>query len=191
MARPRSFDPDEALDLARDVFWEKGFQGTSLDDVTAATGLSKPSLYAAFGDKHALFLKVLDRYHAGIVAKAEQVINDGPSAREAIRRWLTGFVPLCSGIKGSRGCLSVNTSADGIFAHKDVRTRVEAFNRRLEELLRKRLRADRAQFADGFDPAATAHTIMAVYLGLMVLAKDIPDATQVNATLTQTMKLLS
>ena len=64
MARPRSFDPDEALDLARDVFWQKGFQGTSLDDVTAATGLAKPSLYAAFGDKNALFLKVLDRYHA-------------------------------------------------------------------------------------------------------------------------------
>jgi TetR/AcrR family transcriptional repressor of nem operon len=191
MARPRSFDPDEVLDLARDVFWEKGFQGTSLDDVTAATGLAKPSLYAAFGDKHALFLKVLDRYHAGIVAKAEQVINDGPSAREAIRRWLTGFVPFCSGIKGSRGCLSVNASADGIFAHNDVRTRIEAFNRRLEELLRKRLRADRAQFADGFDPAAAAHTIMAVYLGLMVLAKDVPDASQVHATLTQVMKLLA
>ena len=53
MARPRSFDPDEALDLARDVFWRKGFQGTSLDDITAATGLAKPSLYAAFGDKNA------------------------------------------------------------------------------------------------------------------------------------------
>ena len=68
MARPRSFDPDEALDLARDVFWQKGFQGASLDDITAATGLNKPSLYAAFGDKNALFLKVLDRYHARIVA---------------------------------------------------------------------------------------------------------------------------
>ena len=57
MARPRSFDPDQALDLARDVFWQNGFHGTSLDDITAATGLAKPSLYAAFGDKNALFLK--------------------------------------------------------------------------------------------------------------------------------------
>ena len=191
MARPRSFDPDEALDLARDVFWQKGFLGTSLDDITAATGLAKPSLYAAFGDKNALFLKVLERYHAGIVAHAEKVINDGPSAREAIQRWLTGFVPHCSGVKGSRGCLSVNTSVDGAAEQKEVRNRVEAFNRKLEELLRNRLRADRGQFADGFDPDATAHTIIAVYLGLMVLAKDVPDAGRVRATLNQVLKLLS
>ena len=191
MARPRSFDPDEALDLARDVFWEKGFQGTSLDDITAATGLAKPSLYAAFGDKNALFLKILDRYHARIVAHAERTINDGPSAREAIQRWLTGFVPHCSGVKGSRGCLSVNAAADGASGQKEVRKRIEGFNRKLEELLRKRLRTDRSQFADGFDPDGTAHTIMAIYLGLMVLAKDAPDAARVRATLDQAMKLLS
>ncbi len=104
MARPRSFDPDEALDLARDVFWQQGFQGTSLDDITAATGLAKPSLYAAFGDKNALFLKVLERYHARIVAQAERIINDGPSARDAVHRWLTGFVPFCSGVNWRNCC---------------------------------------------------------------------------------------
>jgi AcrR family transcriptional regulator len=191
MARPRSFDPDEALDLARDVFWEKGFQGTSLDDITAATGLAKPSLYAAFGDKSALFLKVLERYHARIVANAERIVNDGPSAREAVNRWLTGFVPFCSGVKGKRGCLSVNTAADGAAVQREVRKRIEDFNRKLEELLRNRLRADRSQFTDGFDPESTAHTIMAIYLGLMVLAKDAPDAARVRATLDQAMRLLS
>jgi TetR/AcrR family transcriptional repressor of nem operon len=191
MARPRSFDPDEALDLARDVFWQQGFQGTSLDDITAATGLAKPSLYAAFGDKNALFLKILERYHARIVAQAERIINDGPSARDAIHRWLTGFVPFCSGVKGTRGCLSINTAADGAAEQEEVRKRIEGFNRRLEELLRDRLRADRAQFAAGFDPDATAHTIMAIYTGLMVLAKDAPDAARVRATLDQTLKLLA
>ena len=191
MARPRSFDPDEALDLARDVFWEKGFQGTSLDDITAATGLAKPSLYAAFGDKNALFLKVLERYHARIVANAERIVNDGPSAREAVNRWLTGFVPFCSGVKGKRGCLSVNTAADGAAMQKEVRKRIGDFNRKLEELLRNRLRADRSQFSDGFDPEGTAHTIMAIHLGLMVLAKDAPDAARVRATLDQAMRLLS
>jgi AcrR family transcriptional regulator len=191
MARPRSFDPDEALDLARDVFWQKGFLGTSLDDVTAATGLAKPSLYAAFGDKNALFLKVLERYHARIVAHAAKVINDGPLARDAIHRWLAGFVPYCSGVKGSRGCLSVNASADGAAELKEVRKRIDAFNRKLEQLLRNRLRADRGQFAENFDPDATAHTIMAIYLGLMVLAKEAPDAARVRATLDQALKLLS
>jgi AcrR family transcriptional regulator len=190
MARPRSFDPDEALDAARDVFWQKGFQGTSLDDITAATGLAKPSLYAAFGDKNALFLKVLDRYHARIVTNAERILQEGPSARDAIERWLKGFVPFCSGIKGSRGCLSVNTAADGASDQKEVRTRIERFNRKLEELLRSRLGADRAQFAEAFDPDAAAHTIMAIYLGLMVMAKEAPDAARVRATLSQAMKLL-
>jgi AcrR family transcriptional regulator len=190
MARPRSFDPDEALDLARDVFWRKGFQGTSLDDITAATGLAKPSLYAAFGDKNALFLKVLDRYHESIVANAERGLNEGPSAREAIERWLTGFVPYCSGTKGIRGCLSVNTAADGVSDQKEVRNSVERFNRTLEQLLGRRLRADRAQFSEAFDPDAAAHAIMAIYLGLMVMAKDAPTAARVRATLKQALKLL-
>jgi AcrR family transcriptional regulator len=191
MARPRSFNPDEALDLARDVFWQKGFQGTSLDDITAATGLAKPSLYAAFGDKNALFLKVLDRYHQRIVAGAERTLNQGASAREAIERWLTGFVPFCSGAKGIRGCLSVNTAADGVSDQKEVRIRVEGFNRKLERLLSNRLRADSAQFAAAFDPDAAAHTIMAIYLGLMVMAKHRPTVAQVRATLNQAMKLLT
>jgi AcrR family transcriptional regulator len=190
MARPRSFDTDQALDLARDVFWRKGFQSTSLDDITAATGLAKPSLYAAFGDKNAMFLKVLERYHASIVADAERILNEGASAREAIERWLTGFVPFCSGVKGIRGCLSVNTAADGASDQKEVRNRVERFNRKLEQLLSTRLRADRAQFSDTFDPDVSAHTIMAIYLGLMVLAKDAPDAARVRATLNQALKLL-
>jgi TetR/AcrR family transcriptional repressor of nem operon len=191
MARPRSFDPDEALDLARDVFWQNGFQGTSLDDITAATGIAKPSLYAAFGDKNALFLKVLDRYHARILANAERIINDGPSARDAIERWLTGFVPFCSGVKGSRGCLSVNTASDGASDQKEVRNRITQFNRRLEQLLSNRLCADRAQFPAAFDPDDAAHAIMAIYVGLMVLAKDAPDAARVRATLNQAMKLLA
>ena len=191
MARPRNFDPDEVLGRAREVFWQKGFQGTSLDDITEATGLNKPSLYAAFGDKNALFLKVLDRYHAYIVENAEHIINEGPSARDAIERWLTGFVPRCSGVKGSRGCLSVNASVDGAGENKEVRTRVAAFNRKLELLLRDRLRADRTQFSDQFDPDAVAHTIIAIYQGLMVLAKDAPEAARVRAALDQTMKLLA
>jgi TetR/AcrR family transcriptional repressor of nem operon len=191
MARPRNFDPDEALDLARDVFWRKGFQSTTLDDITAATGLAKPSLYAAFGDKNALFLKILDRYHGRIVSGAERVLNEGPSARDAIERWLAGFIPFCSGVRGSRGCLSINTAADGASEQKQVRTRIERFNRKLEELLRNRLRADRAQFSDGFDPDSAARTVMAIYFGLMIMAKDAPDAARVRATLNQAIKLLA
>jgi len=109
MARPRSFDPDETLDLARDVFWQKGFHGTSLDDITAATGIAKPSLYAAFGDKNALFLKVLDRYHARIVANAERIINEGPAARDAVPSQSRSISPNC----GARKVDSFSASGSG------------------------------------------------------------------------------
>ena len=92
---------------------------------------------------------------------------------------------------GTRGCLSVNTAADGAADQKEVRKRIEGFNRKLEQLLSNRLRADRAQFSDAFDPDSAAHTIMAIYLGLMVMAKDAPDAAGVRATLNQAMRLLA
>src|ERR1700721_4735641 len=113
MARPRTFDPDEALLAARQVFWRKGYQSTSLDEITEATGLTKPSLYAAFGDKASLFLKVLDHYHDQLLARSARVLSEGPNARAAVEAWLTSFLPACSGGRGRNGCLSVKTSTDG------------------------------------------------------------------------------
>jgi len=144
MARPRSFDPDDVLDVAREVFWRKGFQATSLDEITAASGIGKPSLYAAFGDKDALFLRVLDRYHDGILGWAERTLAQPGSARDAIQQWLMGFIPYCSGEKGQRGCFSIKSASDGSLHQVEVRKSIERYNRRLEELIRARLRADRA-----------------------------------------------
>src|SRR5438045_69567 len=68
VGRPRAFDPDAALDRAMHVFWAKGYEGTSLSDLTRAMRINRPSLYAAFGNKEQLFKKVLDRYMNGPVA---------------------------------------------------------------------------------------------------------------------------
>ena len=68
--RPRAFDVDEALDRALEVFWRQGYEGTALSDLTAAMGINRPSLYATFGNKEALFRKVLDRYADGPAAYA-------------------------------------------------------------------------------------------------------------------------
>ena len=191
MARPRSFDPDDVLDVAREVFWRKGFQATSLDEITAASGIAKPSLYAAFGDKDALFLRVLDRYHDGILGWAERTLAQPGSARDAIRQWLIGFIPYCSGEKGQRGCFSIKSASDGSLDQVEVRRSIERYNRRLEELIRARLRADRAQFKKGFDPDITAHTIMVIHTGLMALAHQLPDPKRVKAVIEQVMTLLA
>ena len=191
MARPRTFNPDDVLDAARDVFWRKGYQGTSLDDITAETGLTKPSLYAAFGDKSSLFLTILDRYHALILRRSEHILNQGPSARAAVEAWLTSFVPYCSGSKGRRGCLSINTATDGGLDEAALRKSIAGFNSRLEELIRARLERDRGQFSTGFDPAAVASAIMTAYVGLMALAKQTPTAERVTAVIAQITRLLA
>ena len=80
MGRPRSFDIDRALDRALQVFWRKGYEGTSLSDLTKAVGVNRPSLYAAFGDKKALFRKALDRYLTGPAAYTQEALKE-PTAR--------------------------------------------------------------------------------------------------------------
>ncbi len=92
MARPRTFDPNDVLLAARQIFWRKGYQSTSLDDITEATGLTKPSLYAAFGDKASLFLKVLDDYHDRLIMRSGRILSEAPNARAAVEAWLTSLL---------------------------------------------------------------------------------------------------
>jgi TetR/AcrR family transcriptional regulator, transcriptional repressor for nem operon len=191
MARPRTFDPDDVLDAARDIFWRKGYQGTSLDDITAETGLTKPSLYAAFGDKTSLFLRTLDRYHDGILRRSEKILGDGASARAAIEAWLLAFLPYCSGARGRRGCLSINTATDGGLDDAGLHKSIAGFNARLEQMILARLQRDRVQFAQDFDSPAVASAIMAAYVGLMVLAKQAPSQEKVKGVIAQITKLLA
>lgn len=192
MARPRSFDPDAALDAARDVFWARGFAGASYEQITEATGLQKPSLYAAFGDKQALFLKVLDRYQQGLLDHARRVLAKPGTAREAVGLWFEGFVPLCSGARGSRGCLSVNTLVEGVGRDDAVGASLDAYNRELEALLRARLEAglSAGEFPATYDVAGAAHALVAGYNGLMVMARQAPPADLTRAAIAHLLRLL-
>jgi AcrR family transcriptional regulator len=104
MGRPRAFDPDEALNLALEVFWRKGYEGASLHDLTEAMGINKPSLYAAFGNKEDLFRKALERYtreKIAYFADAEQA----PTARGVAERLLFGAVDMLTDPAHPVGCL--------------------------------------------------------------------------------------
>ena len=107
--RPRSFEVEVALDRALEVFWRQGYEGTALSDLTAAMGINRPSLYAAFGSKEKLFSRVLDRYLAGPGAFAALAL-DAPTAREVVERLAYGAVDLTTGPHTPRGCLNVNTA---------------------------------------------------------------------------------
>src|SRR5215469_14335980 len=105
--RPRSFDVDKALDRALEVFWRKGYEGASLSDLTRAMGINRPSLYAAFGDKQALFRKVLARYEQGPTGFIHDALSE-PTARRMAERLLLGTAAsVCGGAGNPGGCMLV------------------------------------------------------------------------------------
>src|ERR1700686_4050790 len=91
LGRPRAFDPETALDRAMQVFWRKGYEGASLSDLTKAMRINRPSMYAAFGNKEALFRKALDRYSAGPICYIRAAL-EAPCARAVAEQLLKGTV---------------------------------------------------------------------------------------------------
>jgi AcrR family transcriptional regulator len=169
LGRPRSFDPDKALDRAMFVFWRKGYEGTSLSDLTRAMRINAPSLYAAFGNKDALFGKVIDRYIAGPGSFIPKAL-DASTARGMVEHLLKGVVDLQVAKGHPGGCLLVRGAmAAGTKAGR-MRKVVISRLAMAEGAIRKRL--ERAK-ADGdlpphANPTDLARFIMAVLDGIAV-----------------------
>src|SRR6185436_15117478 len=92
--RPLGFDPEEALAQAMDVFWDKGYAATSLDDLTAAMAINRPSLYAVFGDKHALYQKALAAYRTQSAKQIASVLSEDKTLRQALGDFYAGALTL-------------------------------------------------------------------------------------------------
>jgi TetR/AcrR family transcriptional regulator, copper-responsive repressor len=109
--RPRQYDPELALAKAAEVFWKYGYAATSLDDLVAATGMNRPSLYAAFGDKRDLYLKTLQRYQHRSRAIGQEIIADDPPLRVFLKRFYDAALDiyLATGDE-ARGCYSISTA---------------------------------------------------------------------------------
>lgn len=125
--RPREFNYDEALEKAIHVFWQKGYEGTSMPDLTEAMGMSKPSIYASFGNKEELFRKALDSYAQKAITLLRELL-DAPTLRESIERFLMGTADSLSCKDKPRGCFVVQSALVGSDEAKTVCK--EAGNRR-------------------------------------------------------------
>jgi len=132
--RPRAYDPDDALERAIRAFWKTGYSGTSLDDLSAATGMNRPSLYAAFGDKRALYLKALDHYWAlGRAAMKEALTYERP-LREALMAVYRAALAVYLPEKGDpRGCFAIGTATTEASADLRIRAHFIAGLRDLDQ----------------------------------------------------------
>lgn len=190
--RPRSFDRETVLDSALKLFWEHGFQGTSLADLTAATGLNKPSLYAAFGDKEALYLQALERYVHSEIAQRLQLLDADDDARVAIATFLRSMAALFTDAQQPGGCFIVNGTADngGASMPARIETALQQSLQAGEEKLRERLRrAQRdAQLPATVKVADLASVFATLLAGMAVLAKSGAKRARLNAVIATTLQ---
>lgn len=171
LGRPRSFEEGATLDAAMRVFWRDGYEGASLKSLTDAMGINKPSLYAAFGDKKGLFLRVLDRYER-VAADYVGVALKQPTARQTVEALLQGAADLTTGRRNPRGCLFVQGAL--ACSHDAASIKKELTRRRKlgEKALRLRLQSAQAEgdLPQDADAAALARYVVTVVQGIGVQA---------------------
>ncbi|RDV05848.1 TetR/AcrR family transcriptional regulator [Undibacter mobilis] len=184
LGRPRTFDPEAAVERAMSVFWTRGYHATALPDLLRATRLSRGSLYAAFGDKHSLFLRALDRYIADALARMDDELAAGKDPVDGLRAYLAGYVERTSGAKGRRGCLLVATAMELAGRDADVDRRVAGFFKGMESRVTNALsRAQAAgKLAAGVEPASAARILLCFVEGLRVFGKTAPSHAFSKAT---------
>jgi TetR/AcrR family transcriptional regulator, transcriptional repressor for nem operon len=171
--RPRSFDPDRVLDAAMALFWKRGYAATGLCDLEEATGLGRQSLYGAFGDKRALFTRVVDRYFEVVLRPHLIDVLDAPGSGRANVERVIGQWDAAAASPEFNGCLVGNSSSELSLHDPEI---AELLRRKLELMEnafhRALTRAHRdGQLAPSADPRALARTLLALAQGLAVIAR--------------------
>ena len=169
--RPRAFDPDKALDAALHVFWEKGYEGTSLVDLTKAMGINKPSLYATFGDKAELFHRVVEHY----MKQQSTLWNDAfalQTAKAAVLKILNAIADALTNGKNPHGCLLVQAALSCGDEADCIKRDLAQRRGESEKMLRKRLLRARAEgeLAPNVDIAALSRFYSTILRGMSVEA---------------------
>lgn len=177
MARPREFDADSALESAMQVFWAKGYEATSLDDLCDATGLSRSSLYGAFGDKRDLLLRSLDRYSERGGARIAAMLERPLPIRENLAALLREFIDQIVAGPGRRGCFIGNCAAELARHDREAMARVRASLARNEATFRDALIRAKAggEIPSTADVEALARFLTSSFQGLRLVGKVSPD----------------
>lgn len=183
MGRPKEFEETEVLDKAIDAFWERGFDGVSVQNLCATMGLNPGSLYGAFGDKRGLFLASLDRYVDTVSRQALDLIASGPTGLAGIRAYFDYLSKAIRTGKRRWGCLVTNSIAWKDATDPDVMARADKQLRRLETAFAQALTRAKAdgQLPSSAGVSGAALLLVCVVQGLNVLARTRPTRARVEA----------
>ena len=191
--RPRSYDPEKALGEALETFWTSGFASTSLDDLAAATGMNRPSLYAAFGDKKQLYLKSFEIFAGGLRAALSALAENDAPPRKALERFYADAAEIyLSGPDGPRGCFIICTAPVEATADGDIRKALSAVLTDIDEGLEAFFEKARAkdELAKDADPAARAKLAGAVLHSLAIRARAGETKQEMQALAREAVRLL-
>jgi AcrR family transcriptional regulator len=189
MGRARTFDANEALDRAMTVFWRKGYEGTSLSDLTETMGISRPSLYAAYGNKEELFRKVLERYGEGPSSYERDALAQ-PTARAVAEGLLRGAADVQTDPDTPAGCLATLGTTYCAEDSSPVGKMVIASRLAGHAAIRERFERARAEgdLPAGADPKALTHYIGTVVCGMAVLAASGATRKELERVIELTMR---
>jgi len=165
---------DDALDAAIGVFWERGYQGASMTDLVAATGLQKGSLYKAFEDKHDLFMKSLARYLERGLSDLDRALRGAASPKAGLRNWLEAMVVerSCTGERRV-GCFAINSVVELGVADETVRRQLEAHFARMRRILGEVIHRgqEQGELRDDRSAEALSDFVISVASGLLAMSK--------------------
>jgi len=181
MGRPREFDEDAALDAAMCVFWEKGYEGTSLDDLTEAMQINRSSLYSTFVDKESLFRRVIERYQAGPLSFIHQALHQ-PTARGVVENLLRSTVRFLNDGSHPRGCLSLQGGMACGSGNEEVNQALLDWRNQGLLYIQKRMQRAKAEgdLAKDVDPKDLARLVVILLNGLSVQAVNGATVAEMN-----------
>jgi TetR/AcrR family transcriptional repressor of nem operon len=175
MARPKAFDQDLVLVKAMHIFWARGYAGTSLDDLVAAMGINRQSIYNTFGDKHALFMSCLKLYWQGELDRVYEGIK-GEKAEDRLRSMMHEISHLATS-RGEMGCMLLNSLGELAPQDQAVVDFYLKIDRDSVQSMSKRINAgqENGELEAHFNPAAAAKFLIALSIGIRTLGKVMPE----------------
>jgi TetR/AcrR family transcriptional regulator, copper-responsive repressor len=189
--RPREFDRDDALECGMLLFWSRGYEATSISDLTKAMRITPPALYSAFGDKKRLFLEAVGRYEQGPGCFARRALTEESTAELAMRRLLLGALESFTNPKNPRGCLVVLGATNCALESADISEALADRRRTAESAVRARIAAGKnaGELADDADVDALAGMVTAILYGLAIKARDGAPRARLRRIVEQVMEM--